>query len=114
MSLSAHKKGWSKDKTGSWVLPNKGSALVKNKVRVATLTIVNKTHKEIEVYHKPANIPLYSAKLSDLQKMKNTLKGNGQELSLTTYIGDVFMCSDKTDIIRIIEVTDTQEIVFIE
>jgi len=79
----------------------------------ASVKFINHTHKKIDIYFKPKHIGTYEAQLKDL-KLMNILMHNNSESSLHTNIGDVFMCSDKTGVIKIVEIQNDREIVTID
>jgi len=78
----------------------------------ANLKIHNTSDSKIEVYYKPENVSVYNAQLSDLKLMRHlgeSVINNGDTASYHTYIGDTFMISNQTDIIRIVSITDKKE-----
>ena len=79
----------------------------------SSVKFINHTHKKIDIYFKPKHIGTYEAQLKDL-KLMNILMHNNSESSLHTNIGDVFMCSDKTGVIKIVEIQNDREIVTID
>ena len=123
-------KGWKKDASGNWIkhgsvshtekitasgfknyAASNLSTGLKEKTK-ANLKIHNNSDSKIEVYYKPENVSVYNAQLSDLKLMRHrgeSVINQGDTASYHTYIGDTFMISNQTDIIRIVSITDKKE-----